>query len=110
MRPDASTVSGLVTKRLWLTLLNGLSRVPVPVDLFTFQIEPPAPGTYSTPLASAGWNTGSQKSVASVPGAFQSVVNTHTGTSVPPLQVYFVSPHVCDAYEKISNGPCLVIM
>src|SRR2546421_653991 len=80
-------VSGLVTKRLLLTLLNGLMRVPVPVAL-TFQSVPPAPGTYNAPLARAGWNTGSQKSLR-LPGAFQSVVTwaaccalrTHCGHS-----------------------------
>src|SRR2546427_2939659 len=108
-RPWASTVSGPHSKRLLLMLLNGLIRTPVPVVLFTRQTVPPAPGTYSDPLARAGWKTGSQKSNW-LPAAFQSVVNCHCGTSVPPLQEYFVSPHVCVELSLSLNVPDLNIM
>src|SRR4051794_24123283 len=97
MLPLASTVSGLAVKWLEFTLLNGLMRTPVPVVLFTFQIEPPAPGTYSAPFARAGWKTGSQKSLLPLPGAFQSDVYCHTTLRLLPLHAYFVSPQVCVA-------------
>src|SRR5689334_4687010 len=101
MLPAASTVIGLVTSRLERvppsSVGNGLRRVPTPVVLLTRNTEPPLPGTYSEPLASAGWNTGSQSSTA-LPGAFQSLPNCHATFSAvcEPFHVYLVSPHDCE--------------
>src|ERR1051325_6389978 len=101
MLPLESTLIGVTTSRFARAPPsspgNGLMRVPTPVFLFTRHTEPPLPGTYSEPLASAGWNTPSQF-VLSCPAAVQSLVNCHCTLSwvCVPFQRYLVSPHVCD--------------
>src|SRR5437763_4364522 len=101
MFPLESTVIGLRTSTFAFTppssVGKGLRRVPAPVLLLTLNTEPPAPGTYRKPLASAGWNTGSQSSIR-LPAAFQSLANCQaTFRAVcAPFHVYLVSPHCCD--------------
>jgi hypothetical protein len=84
MLPALSTVTGEITLRFAFRpppgVANAWSRVPTPVSVFTRQTDPPLPGTYSEPFASAGWKTPSQF-VKREPTAFQSLSNRQASSS-----------------------------
>src|SRR5438128_153085 len=109
MLPERSAVSGPTMDVFGSIVSKGLMRIAELVNLLTFQIDPPAPGTYSTPFANAGWNTGSQKSPM-LPGGFQSDANCQTGTSAPFRHEYFVSFHSSVMKVSAWKKPLLLTM